>query len=328
MKSKPVAKQKETQKEEKLLKEADKKIETGLKVFESEAFSKLTTRASIEEPLKLQVFDQETIQEMAEFMANEILPAMNAFGKRQSQYMNLMMTLNMETPARNARQCISEIERRREALREAETRLKRLLLKFKQLRKEYERLKEEPLKEGEDEEERNLKIWKLQVMLEDTYKKIVDQRLYIEGAMKHIHCFSEAYKEIVKNAGMENWDEEDFERAEHEFHVKRAFTQAMRDFRNHGCVGVGNQEYFEDCGINPTDAIADIQRYFKEVEEPLLRQGKTIGIEKFYEFLDQMYEKYKDSWKYACKRKGISSTFFEGSLWKRKKKREANHENT
>ena len=96
---------------EKVLEESD------LSLFgSSDAMHHVITRGATEKMGELKILNKNQLQTMADSM-NEIDRATTAYGRTQSSYMDYLMTVSAFTPARNARQILAEIERRRQALK-------------------------------------------------------------------------------------------------------------------------------------------------------------------------------------------------------------------
>ena len=88
---------------------------------------KIITRAVDEKVFELKTLNEVSLTKIADFMP-EVNRATNAFGKTQSQFMNNIMTISSFGVYRNLRQVMSEIERRRSALKENVFKNKKSLL--------------------------------------------------------------------------------------------------------------------------------------------------------------------------------------------------------
>ena len=115
--------------------------------------------------------------------------ANQSLGRKNTQTTNQLMTLTMltESPYRMMRQCLTQIEKKRQAVEEAHFNTMTNRVKIKDLRVKGDELSMIEATKMEHGEHRNL--------------------IYIEGALKEIAVFQEAYDEIRKNHNIpENWD--------------------------------------------------------------------------------------------------------------------------
>lgn len=268
--------------------------------------SKIITRATEEVEFKFKTMTPALIEKVASYMP-EINRATNAFGKTQSQYMDLVMTVSNHSPYRNLRQILAEVERRRQALKENTIRLKKSMIQEMEVKEQLANILQV--------DENKYKIARLQVKLEELQYGIADSRVYVEGALKTITSYMQAYRDIKTKFNIpDNWDEKDFELAEEEHHIKKAFEQAHADVLATGRITQGNHEYFRQCGINPQNALADLLTYMKMEDERMLeltKKGKSlndlnIGIDTFVEFLNNMAKKYQGATRRILEHKGIN----------------------
>jgi hypothetical protein len=227
----------------------------------------------------------------------EIDRATTAFGKHQSQFMNFIMTVSALTPERNMRQILAEIERKREALRENESKIKHQIIEHEEKRFELQRLIDRLAGLHETDEEYlplQFKIAHLKVDIEKIESDLASARLYYEAALKDVYSYQQAYNEIAEKYDMKNWDEEDFEQNEERYHIMKAFEQAFSFALQYGFIDAGNQEYFKQLGINPIQAQVDIMTYVQDVQATLSEnQNANIGIESFHNFLRSMADNTK-----------------------------------
>jgi hypothetical protein len=262
-----------------------------------------------EEAFQLKTITQEHLAEMAKNMP-EIDRATTSFGKHQSQFMNFIMTVSALTPERNMRQILAEIERKREALRENESKIKHQIIEHEEKRFELQRLIDRLAGLHETDEEYlplQFKIAHLKVDIEKIESDLASARLYYEAALKDVYSYQQAYNEIAEKYDMKNWDEEDFEQNEERYHIMKAFEQAFSFALQYGFIDAGNQEYFKQLGINPIQAQVDIMTYVQDVQATLSEnQNANIGIESFHNFLRSMADKYQGCSKAVLEVKGIN----------------------
>ena len=212
------------------------------------------------------------IQKISERMV-EMERANNSLGRRNTQTTNQLMTLTMltDSPYRRLRQCLAQIEKKKGALREAYFKHQKTELEIKEW-------------EEEDTELSHINIVEARTGIEGS-------KIYIEGALKEIAIFQEAYEEIRKNNNIPLlWDEEDAELDEIKHHIKQAFRQSHRDMILTGTITQGNAEYLEQYGIHLQTARNVIAKYIADVENMINEEGKVPNIDHLYEFLDHCVE--------------------------------------
>jgi len=262
-----------------------------------------------EEAFQLKTITQEHLAEMAKNMP-EIDRATTAFGKHQSQFMNFIMTVSALTPERNMRQILAEIERKREALRENESKIKHQIIEHEEKRFELGKLLDELAETEPDCDDfimLQFKIAHLKVDIEKIESDLASARLYYESALKDIYSYQQAYNDISEKYDLANWDEEDFERNEERYHIMKAFEQAFSFALQYGFIDAGNQEYFKQLGINPLQAQADIMSYVATTQQAIEQfNNANLGIESFHNFLRAMADKYEGCSRAVLEVKGIN----------------------
>jgi septal ring factor EnvC (AmiA/AmiB activator) len=196
----------------------------------SDIFNKISNRVSDnnESLMELKTFTETSLQKIADFMP-VINEKTNVFGRTNSFTSNKLMTLQMlsrGSTMRTLRQCLSQIERKRAAIRESITNLKKEKLKAEKYLGDIEDYNEEiSLLESQleklenndsyvcDDIDINEKIRKikkqirkckyskelLQISLESIVSNTAESRVYLEGAFKEIASFQDAYQQILKN---------------------------------------------------------------------------------------------------------------------------------
>lgn len=225
-----------------------------------------------------------SVKTMAQSVANRMPKIQGAtahFGKRQSQFMDNMLTLSHPTPYRNLRQILSEIERSNEGLRES-------YFKREKLKIDYSNLENNRCRTHYD----NLEMRKIKSDLDAGEK-------YIAGAVRKIHNYMDQYDsilaEIKKKHGVTELTEEIFEAEEEEYHIKTAYAQALTAARSrNGIIDEGNHIYFYQIGINGAVAQSNILG-FLGAENELLKNGEYPSHEMILKFLDQVYLQHKGS---------------------------------
>ena len=208
----------------------------------------------------------------------EIDRANNSLGRSNTQTTNQLMTLTMltDSPYRRLRQILAQIERKRTALTEQY---------FK-----YQKLEIEIRDWGEEDTELS------RIKVEEARTGIESSRKYIEGALKEIGIFQDAYEEIRQSNNVpELWDEEDAELDEIRHHIRQVFRQSHRDMILHGTITQGNAEYLEQYGIHLQTARNVIAKYIATCEA-LIEEGKMPNIDHLYEFLDNCVQVFGEEY--------------------------------
>ncbi len=262
-----------------------------------------------EKPLK--VINKEKFNYIVE-KCQEINDKVYNFSKSNSQVTHKLMTLTMLYPAdsvyRQIQQIIAQIERKQQALVENINKIKKKQLKIKRNQVKIKQL-EEKLKNINDIYEKELieiEINELNLDIEKYTISIANVFSYIEATLKEIGYFINTYEEIKKNKGVsDDWDEYDFEKEEIRTHIKNAFRNAIRDFLVHGRLGMGTCEYLEQMGISPFEAVKEITELIN-IANNKMNNNDNIDYDQFYDFLNNMADKYQDCYKKACKKIGIN----------------------
>ena len=269
--------------------------------------------------IDFKTFDEEKLALVASRMP-EINRATRSFGKQNSQATGKLMSLHMiaQSPYRRMKQCLAKIERKRSALKENifklrknKVRLDRYLYKKQLLLARIA----DVLEEDDDEVLLNFDLEELDIKIQKLAADVSDSNIYIEGALKEIGMYQEAYDEIRESYNIpEVWDELDMEKAEIEEHVKTAFLHAVRDVEMTGKLNVGTHEYLEQYGVNPHTAFALVRKYLSSVEQRATN-GENLNIKLLYDFLDKMYETFKEEYKHAMDRLGLKNLISENFLY-------------
>ena len=228
----------------------------------------------------------------------EIDRANKTTGRKNTQTTNQLMTLNMisNAPYRRLRQCLAQIEDKRHAIENY----------YWDWRKQELEVKEW---EANGDESSLLELEK--------HKYNRDRiKTYIEGAIKELSVFQEAYEEIRKNNNIPaDWDEEDAEIDEIRHHIRQAFRQSHRDMTLNGSISQGNAEYLEQYGIHLQTARNFIAKYISTCEK-MLEEGLVPTINHYYEFLDSVVEVFGNEYKKVLKHMGIDNLVRQELLYK------------
>lgn len=270
--------------------------------------SDFSTRLNKEKsPFNLISIENKHLAEISKNM-QEIDRANNAMGKSYTFFEKTFFTFSEQTPLKNLKQILSNIERKRQAIKENEYKIKMKMIKLAKLQNKLEKTEDKF-----DRMELELKIAKIEA-------DIADARIYIEGALKEIYHFQEIYNQIIESNKLDNWDEETLEKAEFEYHIKRAFEQAYQNFVWNKNIGGGEAEYFRQMGIDPQQALLEVVTHYQYITKLLAEKAEKgdntrLPMKYHYEWLDQMVEKYKDAFNDVLERNGIKNAISRDVLY-------------
>lgn len=233
-----------------------------------------------------------------------------SFGKSKSQWQEANMALNCLTPIRNIRHLLARIERSYNACKETEYKLKKLNIRIQ--------MKKELLHKEKDKLKKNL----LNIQIAELENKISSALYYFKAAVKKIQHNYFCIEQILESKGYKTLEEIDFENQEEEYHIKTAINQSVRSVRISGRIDAGNQEYLEQCGINPAvvqKAIYDfLVKEEKEVRENLA--DKSIG--RLYKFIDDLYFSLKGLSKKRSEALGVKKQFMTSVMFQIEQKKD------
>ena len=207
-----------------------------------------------------------------------------------------------DSPYRRLRQCLAQIEDRRTAIESNLYELKKGEITLREL-------------EQKDDE--------LSILKTAWHKHSLKRsKMYIEGALKELAVFQEAYEEIRKNNNIPIlWDEEDAEMDEARHHIRQVFRQAFRDTQLTGHISQGNAEYLEQWGIHLQTAEALVKQYLHQTEE-MIKEGNMPTIDHLYKFLDDCADMFENEYMRVMKRIGLDKIVRKDLLYKNNMHRE------
>lgn len=212
----------------------------------------------------MQALWQETQQSLA-----VIGPLHSVWDRSNSNWAlkNLTLSMGGHTVIRQLRQISAEVEHRSMAMSEA---------KFGLLRKQAE-VEEGRRRLAED----TLTTFERTMIELDIAQKEEQAELTLRkfsGAMKDVAALKRCYDELVaQNGGVPSAEE-----AESEAHFSslvRALLQSLRDMRQGGVILWGNQEFLEQCGVNPTTAFNELKPFIEAEQKH--RFGGTKELMEF-----------------------------------------------
>jgi hypothetical protein len=195
------------------------------------------------------------------------------------------MNMNHETETRNLREIGASIQRKRDALTEAYFAYKENLLKSQH----HEELAEKLQMEGENT---LASLERLKAEKEKAHATMKHEA--IQGATKDISILKENHDKvkgrIIEKHGY--FDESIFELEEKEYWIKRLMIQAMRDVKECGRIKTGAQRDLEQIGIEPVEALLQIQLHISKIEDTI-RKGGKFSRENRNQWLDAIVQKHK-----------------------------------
>ena len=238
------------------------------------------------------IFTKEKLQQLSKQL-EQFYEKRRCFHRHHSQFMDVNLILSKVTPLRNARQALAHIETSFQAIKQNEYKIKKQQIEMQ--------MKQEEIKKCNDK----LKRKYLQVEIEEIEYGLQSSMGYFEGALKTIKVYIDAYESILKIKNLENFNEVDFEEQEEEYHIKTAILQSMRSVRINGKIDLGNQEYLEQCGLNPSIIEKMIQGFLIKQETNIKENQIDISMKSTYEFLDECFNTLKGCSKRATDYFGI-----------------------
>ena len=219
---------------------------------------------------------------------NRYLPELEektrAFDRKNSQSTLAMMTLTMMTgqsPYRMMRQIMAEVEKRKGALAEAQVNHAKFLKEIERLQAE-----EDPL---------------LQAKYRHKCVNLTMMEQKINGSFKDIATLIDAYNNIKEANGIEDWDEEAFEKEEKKHHVRRAFELMYRNLFNSGRASEAAIEYCQQYGVHPQVCMAEVSGYLKYTADRIANK-ESLHANDLEDFLDEMSDKYQSNPDKTCER--------------------------
>jgi len=219
----------------------------------------------------------------------ELHRAKAIIGHSTSQASYALQTLNMldDSPMSRMKQCLSNIEHKYQAVREAYFKIEKNKLEIKELQNN------KPVSESS-----RLKIRENETAVESIQNSM-------GNSLREIGMFQDMYEAIRKSNNIpEVWTEHDYEKQEIANMVRRSFRIGIQSLSNGGSVSIASVEFWEQLGIHPQSAEAHCRNYLGQVQK-IIKEGKEPDVRVMYEFLDGMAERFKDSYKFALDRIGL-----------------------
>jgi len=210
-------------------------------------------------------------------------------GHSHSQASYTLQTLTMldDSAFSRMKQCITQIEHKYQAVRDAYFNIEKKKLEIKELQSN------KPISELS-----KLKIREYESGIESAQNAM-------GNALRQVGMFQSMYDSIrISNNIPKEWNEHDYEKQEISNMVRRSFRLGIQNISSGGRVSVASVEFWEQLGIHPQSAEAHCRNYLQQVNN-LIKDGKEPDVRVMYEFLDGMAQKFKDSYKFALDRIGL-----------------------
>jgi len=247
------------------------------------------------------VIKDEEMHEIADFINTEHQHMLNNFSKSQSNFMDTMLVFSSGTDIRNLRQISAEIESKKGALVENQYRLRKSEVELRRKMRDFNNMKD-------DAESDPFDVEIMEIEIQEAINSRNGARTYIEAALKTILCMKQQYDAILKNKGIEDVTELDFENEEEEFHIKKSSQQAFEDIVASGRISVGNNRYLLQIGIMP-NLVHDYWIKF-------LGSPNSYEKKKFDEARELLYQQLKGSAIKEANTRGLDELFYENSCVK------------
>ena len=198
------------------------------------------------------------------------------FDRQNSQTTIQLMTLTMlggSSPLRMLRQVTAEVEKRKNALYDAQHTVAKTQEEIDALEKK------EKLTSAEKAE---------LIQLKYSVNQINNKA---NGSLKDIATLADAYENIMSNNNMKDWDEEDFENEEKKHHVRRGFEMLYRNMVEYGRAKEATLEYMQQYGVHAQMELAEMSGYINYVDT-IIKDKEVIDASHLEDFLDKMRDKY------------------------------------
>jgi len=209
-------------------------------------------------------------------------------GHSTSQTSYSLQTMNMisDSPLSRMKQCLAQIGKKYEALREAYFKIEEYKLEIKEIIKNKD-------------EKSQLRVRELESLIESI-------SISMENALREIGMFQNMYDSIKeKNNIPDNWSEKDFENQEIEHMIKSSFRIAIQDLSSTGRVSKAVVEYWEQLGIHPQVGEIRARNYLVIIQNKI-NNAEQVTITDMYEFLDAMVKEFGQEYKKALERIGLT----------------------
>lgn len=209
-------------------------------------------------------------------------------GHQTSQTSYSLQTMNMisDSPLSRMKQCLAQIDKKYQALRESYFKIEEHKLEIKQIIKNKD-------------EKSQLRVKEL-----DSLISIISESM--QTALRQIGMFQDMYDSIKQNNNIpDDWTESDYEKQEIENMIRRAFRLSIQSVQSSGRLSVASIEFFEQLGIHPTRAEYLTTLYLNKCNEETMK-GNKLSIRAMHNFLDDMVKEFGQEYNIALERLGLN----------------------
>ena len=220
--------------------------------------------------------DKSLVQNLqnAEVAINKVKYTERIWDRSRSQFMLKHLTCSQADNWTRLRQVSAEMANKRMALNEAKFGYMESQVKIKMKRKKFE------------EETDPLKKELLEIQTAKMESQSSEVLVKVEGALKEIETLAQMHDQLKEIIG--DVSEEEFEKAQVQSHIKRAMTQSVREVRERGAIGCGNQEYLEQVGVSVTSALKEIRDFLKQESDTNVANTSLL-----HSFVDDFANRYE-----------------------------------
>ena len=231
----------------------------------------------------------------------ELNRAKRAFGRKNSQTTATLMTMTMlaDSPYRQMKQCMAQIDTKRHALIEAHFDIKKKKVNIERWEKS-----------GDDLDA---------VEAEQARVQLPEVQTAADNSMREIGMYQDIYEQIRTTHNIPvDWDEEDYEKTEVAHALRMGFRQAIQNLMSSGRIATSTVEYWEQFGVHPMVGEKLTSDYLASIEAEL-NEKKFPSVVSMHKFLDQMVENFKDEYKHSLTRIGVDAIVNHQYAYKKKK---------
>jgi hypothetical protein len=242
---------------------------------------------------------QEGLQKICDRLP-ELHRGKRAIGRKNSQTTSTLMTMTMlaDSPYRQMKQCLSQIDNKRSALIETHFKAKKNKVKIERWEKSDDALEAIEAEEAKMQNE--------------------EMKSSAENAMKEIGMYQDIYEQIRASHNIPiDWDEEDYEKTEIDNALRMGFRHAIQNLMSSDRIAISTVEYWEQFGVHPMVGEKLTREYMASISTEL-KEDKLPSVQSMHNFLDQMVETFKDEHKHSLTRIGVDAIVNHQYAYKKK----------
>ena len=223
-----------------------------------------------------------------------IQEASSNFYKSHSQFMGVTLDVTAITPVRSIKHTLAEVNKTKNALQEAHSRMQKKAVELK--------MKQRELLECQDDLEREM----LEIEILELQTHSINSQDAVQGAIRKMNFFVNQYQSLLKHLGVDEITEEMYEREENRYHIMTAMKQALTSARPRGgIIDEGNMIYLFDLGISGAQAQAEVFAYLN-TENELMKEGKAPTHEMTMRWLEACADKWEGDPQKFAERRGFT----------------------